>query len=200
MSTATVTTSVTPATTRSATDLLSRAGEGDPRAWEEIIRRYSATVFARVRSFRLQDADALDAVQMTWLRLAENCHRIRSPERLGGWLATTATRECIRILRHGKRTTAGLSETTAEHLVDSSAGPEQRVIDAETTQTLRSFVAELAPRQRNLLRTLFTEDPPSYAELVLRTGIPAGSIGPTRARALQHLQRMLTDHGLGPAA
>jgi hypothetical protein len=27
---------------------------------------------------------------MTWLRLAENTHRIQFPERLGGWLATTA--------------------------------------------------------------------------------------------------------------
>ncbi|MDQ4020382.1 MAG: hypothetical protein M3257_01845 [Actinomycetota bacterium] len=55
-----------------------------------------------MRSFRLQEADALDAVQMTWLRLAENAHRVQFPEKLGGWLATTARRECLRIQRQAK--------------------------------------------------------------------------------------------------
>jgi hypothetical protein len=32
----------------------------------------------------LQDADARDAVQTTWLRLAENAHQVQFPERLGG--------------------------------------------------------------------------------------------------------------------
>jgi len=36
-------------------------------------------VIAKIRTFRLQDADALDAAQMTWLRLAENIHRIQHP-------------------------------------------------------------------------------------------------------------------------
>ncbi|HEY2724704.1 MAG TPA: hypothetical protein VGI84_08460, partial [Pseudonocardiaceae bacterium] len=41
--------------------LLTRVSQNDPAAWEEIIRRYSGVVFAKIRSFRLQDADALDA-------------------------------------------------------------------------------------------------------------------------------------------
>ncbi len=66
--------------------------------------RYGGLVMARVRSYRLQPTDALDAVQMTWLRLAENLYQIRFPERLGGWLVTTAGRECLRILRQSNRT------------------------------------------------------------------------------------------------
>ena len=80
--------------TSSVADLLSRIGDGEPAAWDEIYRQHKQLVYATVRSFRLQEADALDAVQMTWLRLAENAHRIRFPERLGGWLATTARHEC----------------------------------------------------------------------------------------------------------
>ena len=93
--------------TPSSTDigeLLARAARRDPLAWEEILRRYSGLVWARVRSCRLQDADVVDAVQMTWLRLAENCDRIEHPDRLGGWLTTTAYRECLRILRPTRQT------------------------------------------------------------------------------------------------
>ena len=46
------------------------------------------------------------------------------------------------------------------------------------------------PAQRRDLLLLLTEDPPlSYAEISRRSGIPVGSIGPTRARALQQLRR-----------
>jgi DNA-directed RNA polymerase specialized sigma24 family protein len=50
-------------------------------------------------------------------------------------------------------------------------------------------------------------DPPAtYAEISDRLGIPVGSIGPTRGRALEVLRRMLTrpddddDPGSGDAA
>jgi hypothetical protein len=89
-----------PCTATSIAELLLRAGAGDLSALDEIVRRYSGVVLATVRSFRLQNADADAAVQMTWLRLGQNWHRIQRPERLGGWLATTARRECLRILRH----------------------------------------------------------------------------------------------------
>jgi RNA polymerase sigma factor (sigma-70 family) len=75
MTTATI--SDVPAdSTDSAADLLQRISDRDPAAWNEIIHRYGKLVSATVRSFRLQETDALDAMQMTWLRLAENAHRV----------------------------------------------------------------------------------------------------------------------------
>lgn len=178
-------------------ELVHRAAHGDPAAWQKIMRRYSGLVAAKVRSFRLQDADTLDAIQTTWLRLAENIHRLEHPERLGGWLATTAARECLRILRHTQRTL-----TMADDLIDAriepSASPEHHVINAHTAQTLRTLIAQLPPRRRRLLRALFTDHPLSYAELSRTADIPPGSIGPTRNRALRQLRQMLHDHELLP--
>ncbi len=188
-----------PGTTMSTAELLLAAGEGNASAWEEIVRRYGRLVSTSVRSFGLQDADALDAVQMTWLRLAENCHRIQFPERLAGWLATTASRECLRILRQAKHT-ANAAETVAENIVDPSVGPEERAVNADTARVLGNLVAELPPSKRTLVRALFAEVPQPYDEVARNTGIPIGSIGPTRARALQQLRRMLDERGLGPGA
>ncbi|MGH3853502.1 MAG: RNA polymerase sigma factor [Pseudonocardiaceae bacterium] len=185
-------------TTESVAELLPRISEGNPAAWEEIVARYGTLVSATVRSFRLQDADALDAVQTTWLRLAENAHRVQFPERLGGWLTTTARRECLHILR---QTTPAphLSATTPDTVADPSAGPEQRVIDADTARTLGKLLATLSPHRRTLLRALLTDDPRPYADIARATGIPRGSIGPTRARALRQLRHTIEQHGLGPA-
>lgn len=180
---------------RSITDLLRQAGDGDQAAWEEIVQRYRTLIVAKVRSFQLQDADAHDAVQMTWLRLAENYHQIQSPEHLGGWLATAAIRECLRILRHATPR-PDRTYTTVENAVDRSVGPEQHVIDMDTAQRLRNLVSELPPRKQTLLRALFADEPPPYAELARITGIPPGSIGPTRARALEQLRQKLDEHQL----
>ena len=118
------------------------------------------------------------------------------PERLGGWLATTARRECLRIL-HQANSTPNLRPDT---VADRSIGPEQRVIDADTTRTLWHFVAELAPRRQSLLQALFTDHPQPYDEVARTAGIPRGTIGLTRARTLRQLRVKLNDRGLGPDA
>ncbi|MBV8992112.1 MAG: sigma-70 family RNA polymerase sigma factor [Pseudonocardiales bacterium] len=69
-------------------DLLLRVGDGDRSAWEEIVGQYGGLVSATVRAFQLQDADALDATQTTWLHLAEHWRNI--PTRFAirnGWAA-----------------------------------------------------------------------------------------------------------------
>ena len=85
--------------TDDAAQVLLGISKGNPAAWDEVLLRYSKVVSATVRSFGLQESDTLDAIQTTWLRLAENVDQVQYPERLGGWLATTARRECLRILR-----------------------------------------------------------------------------------------------------
>jgi RNA polymerase sigma factor (sigma-70 family) len=185
--------------TGSVADLLRRVSDGERAAWEEVQHRYGHLVSATVQSFRLQDADALDAIQMTWLRLTENAHRIHNPERLAGWLATTARRECLGILRCAKRAPV-LVDAAADTVADPSVGPEQQVIDADTARTLRKLVEELSPRQRTLLRLLFTDGPRPYTEIARAADIPPGGIGPTRARALRQLRRRLDEHGLGLGA
>jgi RNA polymerase sigma factor (sigma-70 family) len=177
--------------TSNVADLLARASDG-----EQVVSQYSNLVSATVRSFRLQDADALDAIQTTWLRLTENTHRVLWPERLGGWLATTARHECLRILRHAKPTQE-LTETLADTLADPAPSPEQHAIETDTARTLWNLVAELSPRQRTLLRALFTDHPRPYTEVAQTAGIPPGAIGPTRARALLQLRDRLNERGLG---
>ena len=198
MTTATI--SYVPAdATDNVADLLRGIGDGDPAAWDEILRRYGKLVSTTVRSFRLQEADALDAMQMTWLRLAENADRVQFPDRLAGWLATTARRECLHILRQGKLR-PNFTDETRETVSDPSAGPEQHAIDLDTTRTLRKLINELSPRRRSLIRMLFTDDRCSYAEVARAAGISLGGVGPTRTRALRQLRVKIDEHEVGPGA
>lgn len=181
-------------------ELLEGVRRGDSAAWEEVIRRYRNIVFATLRSFRLQEADVLDAVQMTWLRLAENVHQVQHPERLAGWLSTTARREALQILRQQARLTLTPADAPLDRVADPGGGPEQWVIDGDTANRLWSLVAKLSPPRRTLLRDLFADTPRPYGEVARSAGIPVGGIGPTRARALRQLRRWVDENELNPQA
>jgi hypothetical protein len=49
---------------------------------------------------------------------------------------------------------------------------------------------------RRLLRVLMADPPPSYAEVAVALDMPIGSIGPTRARCLANLRRLVADADL----
>lgn len=171
------------------TDLLAAAAARVPGAWTELVRRYTPLLRSRIAGFRLQEADALDVAQATWLRLAENVHRIHTPEHLGGWLATVVSRECIRVLRVGSRSVP--AEEPVAAAVDPRPGPEQIAVDADVHAALRTALDALPARRRALMDALFTDDRRPYTEIALDLGMAVGSLGPTRARTLQDLRRRL---------
>src|SRR5947199_10585188 len=104
-------------------ELVRAAAAGDQAAWNELVERYQGLVWATARSFRLSRADAADVAQTTWLRLVENLDRIRDPERLGSWLATTARRESLRHIRlHGRELASGEAD-----VFEGPAGDELEV-------------------------------------------------------------------------
>jgi RNA polymerase sigma factor (sigma-70 family) len=171
--------------------LLQSAGGGDERAWTEIVQRYRGLVGAVVRSYRLQDADAHDAEQRTWLRLVEHRDAVRDPQRLGGWLATTASRECLRILRESRAVVTDELDT----MPDPDRTVEDQVVDSDTINRLWTIVAALPPRGRSIMMELFADEPRPYADVARATGIPIGSLGPSRARLIGRVRRSF-DTGL----
>jgi RNA polymerase sigma factor (sigma-70 family) len=166
------------------TELVRAAADGDQSAWDEIVARYAGLVWGVARALHLNEADAADVSQTTWLRLAEHLKGLREPSRLGGWLASTARHEAYRILRRAKHIrTADLD--SVERDVD---GPDGRILREERDAELwRAFGTLSAPCQ-TLLRTLIVDPKPSYAEVSEALGMPVGSIGPRRKRCIQHLR------------
>lgn len=178
-----------PATT---TELLSAAVGGEQGAWEQLVRRFEPVVGAIVTSCRLQEADARDAAQRTWLRMIEHHWQIREAEALGGWLRTTARRECLQIIRE-RQLADPLQPTQTADVPDDTIDIEQGVVDADTLDQLRRLIERLPTHCHQLMSLLFRDDPPPYAELARSMGIPVGSIGPTRARVLSKLRQQFED-------
>ena len=184
--------------TPSTESLVVAAGCGDRDAWNELVNRFASTVWAVARSYRLNGADAADVSQTTWMRLVENLNRIEQPERVGAWLATTARRESLRVLRLSGRQVPTGDEMTVIPDPHSLESPEHRVAVQARADVITQLVDQLPVRSQLLLRLLSADSPLSYKEISESLDMPIGSIGPTRARALDQLKRLAVRAGLDP--
>jgi RNA polymerase sigma factor (sigma-70 family) len=175
--------------------LLAQAAAGDERAWNALVAQHTRLLWSVARSYRLDQADAADVVQTTWLRLLEHLDRIEDPTRLVGWLVTTARRECLRVLRRSGRERLIVDEDAAMEVVDDDDPVETRLITNERNATLWRAFRRLPERCQRLLR-IAVAVPQAYDEVSSALGMPVGSIGPTRARCLVQLRKLLAGSGL----
>jgi RNA polymerase sigma factor (sigma-70 family) len=169
--------------------LIRAAADGDQAAWNAIVDRFQGLVWSTARAHRLSHADAAEVAQTTWLRLVENLGRIREPEKLAGWLATTARRESLRLIRVNGRELPNEDIEIFESPTDER--PELALLTEERDATLwRAFTA-LSERCQGLLRLLVSEEEPSYETISAALDMPIGAIGPTRMRCLEKLRAAL---------
>lgn len=185
-----------PITAEAAGVLLERIRAGDQAAWSELVDSYMGLVWGIARNHRLNQGDAADVAQTTWLRLIENLDRIQDPARIGAWLATTARRECLRLLRLSGRQLLVDDERQLDGKNPEALPVDALMISAEEAALMRLALDRLPPRCQHLLRLLMVEDPPSYEELSAALDMPVGSIGPTRGRCLEKLRALVLAEGL----
>lgn len=178
--------------------LVPAAREGDHHAWNAIVDRFLPLVNALIRGYRLSEADGDDVSQTVWLRLVEHLGALREPDALPGWIRTTTRNECLRLLNaRGRVRPVDPQDHGGLDAVEDDIADDD-LLAAERRHLLREALAELPEGRRELLLLLLADPPVGYEQISERLGIPIGSIGPTRARALDQLRRTRALRGLGP--
>lgn len=172
-------------------ELVRRIRNGDGSAWRELVDHYEPLLRRLARQYRLSGQDMDDAIQLTWLRCLEHIDQITHADRLRGWLATVCRRESIRLVTKGRREVA-LGGQSVTRLVDQ--GQEERDPGAEMARRdahdrLSRAITALPEKQRLVLIELLNEENRGYLDLSRRLGLPVGSIGPTRQRAIARLRQ-----------
>jgi RNA polymerase sigma factor (sigma-70 family) len=170
-------------------ELVHAALDGDERAWQALVDRLKGVAWKVINGFRLSDDDRKDAFASTFFRLYDRLHTVRNPERLPGWVATTARNEANTIVRKQRRTTPvgefdDFRAVPAELAVD-----DERLAGTELSEALWRAFAELPPEHQALLRLVCADPPLGYEEISRLLDMPHGSIGPTRQRTLERLRR-----------
>ena len=168
--------------------LVDAARAGDAAAWDALVDRYLPLVTAVIRRLRLSPADADDVNQTVWLRLVEHLDGLREPRALPGWLATTARNEGPAADQAPRPRPARRPRRRAFDAAEDAHPTGEALVQDLQSHALREAMLELPEKRRELLLLLLADPPLSYDEISARLGIPRGSIGPTRARALEQLR------------
>ncbi len=171
-------------------ELVAGIRAGDEWAWRAMTEQYQPLLRWLARRCGLSAEDADDAVQFTWLRCLERIDQLSDTSRLNGWLATICRRECIRLATKARREVL-LSEADMARLIDDSCAERDPCTEAalrDQHDRLYHAIMALPGRQRVVLVELLKRGDQSYLDLSRRLGLPIGSIGPTRQRAVTRLR------------
>ena len=179
-------------------DLVAACLKGNSAAWETLLARYQRLIYSIPIRRGFSSVDAADVFQSVCVLMLEKLASLREHDKISSWLITTTTRECWRISAKWRRESPPdnrnpddqrdkLTEipSPAPLAFENSAALEQQ-------QILREALETLPERCQRLISLLFYDtDSPSYVEIARRLKMPVASVGPTRARCLEKLKKVL---------
>lgn len=171
-------------------DAIRRHRAGDRKAMTDLVLIVSPWLHAFARGFGLSQCSAEDVAQATLLALVCHVDRIRNPDAGLAWLAVTARHEAIKVAR-AERAVELVADIGAEEAYPSASGPEAITMERLRRKLLWRHVAVLPARGQLILHEIAHGDRPDYAGISGRSGMPLGSIGPTRKRSLARVRRLL---------
>lgn len=164
-------------------ELIERCLKGDQTAWKDLVLRYQRLVYSIARVFCSNTEDVSDVFQQVWLELYQQLADVRNIEALPAWLMTVTRRRSYAVLhaRYG-------SEPLENDIPDNS----EKLVQVEREHSIERALDQLPDRCRRLIDLLyFDASEPSYAQIATALGMPEASIGPTRARCLDKLRKLL---------
>jgi len=184
--------------TKTDPELVEECLNGEAASWEALVFRYQRLIYSIPVKLGFSQDDAADVFQSICLKLVEKLETLRDHNKLGSWLITATTRECWRKSTLSRREVLGpvpagdLHEDDIATLSAEDLLPIETQVILEQQQVVREAIAQLPERCRKLITMLFYEkDELSYADIARLMKMPVASVGPTRARCLQKLKKLL---------
>lgn len=149
--------------------LVRAARSGDVDAFEELVRRYQASVYRVALRILGSSADAQDAAQETFVRAWRAFPHFRQDSTISTWLYRIVTRRALDKIA-ARRTTETLGDVELQSGLDPAHTAEQR----ERLRAVTRAIGSLPPGQRAAL-VLREFEGLSYQEIaaILGASLPA---------------------------
>jgi RNA polymerase sigma factor (sigma-70 family) len=169
---------------KSDDELIKGCLQGDQQSWDELIDKYQRLIYSVAHAFCRSREDEADIFQQVCLQLYQRLPELRDREALPAWLITV-TRRRIAALYRSPKTFVPLDEQYPD--------AESQIRRIENEHLVERAMLDLSERCRLLLDLLYRQPGKlSYAAIGRRVGMPVSSIGPTRARCLEKLRKLLS--------
>ena len=169
--------------------LVDAATQGDTAAFEALVRKYQARIFATVRRYSRRDSEVEDIVQDIFLKVHQKLGTYRKDAPFEHWLMRLAVRTCYDALRAHRRNRetnfSDMSDTEEDWLERFRANPESASEDADAARLLVQRVLDQMPPGAKMVITLLEIEEKSVKEIAALTGwsVPLVKVRAFRARA-----------------
>lgn len=178
-----------------------KSGDGD--AYEVLIARFSADVYAMLYRLTGDREEAGDLTQETFLSVFRSIRSFRGDSALKTWLFKIAINHSRNTFRRWKRKfrgkTVSLDDMVGNSdlhysaiIADESISPEQAVLNNEREQELKTALTKLKAVYREVV-ILCDIEGLKYEEIAVALDINIGTVKSRLARGRDELRRQLND-------
>ncbi len=179
------------------TELLRGAREGDANAFDALIRRHDRFLYRVARSILLDDYDAEDVVQETFIKAFKRLMDFRGEASLSTWLTRIALNEAL-ARKRSQRTTVELEALQQPAQIEPSAmiAPAQDPEVTAAQHQIRRLLERAIDGLPDSLRTVFVMrdvEELSTAEAARLLGLGEPTVKTRLHRARRMLRQILGD-------
>jgi RNA polymerase sigma-70 factor (ECF subfamily) len=176
-----------PLSDRSDEDLLALFRQGQPEAFEVLVRRYHRELYGYLRRYLGSDSLADDVFQNTFVQLYKKAGKYEAGRPVRPWLYTIATNQAIDALRrNGRHQTLSLDQNRedqengevrrlADLLETRQPGPLEAAEGEENRRRVRAAVDGLPEFLRQVVVLAYYQGL-KYREIADILGIPVGTV------------------------
>jgi RNA polymerase sigma-70 factor (ECF subfamily) len=183
-----------PETRASDVELIHRVQSGETEAFDELMKRYAASIYKVTYSLTRNHADADDLSQETFIRAYRAISRFDEHYQFYTWVRRIAVNLCFNQLKRNKKfrfvpLPMGDGEAEAVDIAD----PQPQAADSGLRRDLDQALTKLPADQRAVF-VLRVDEEMSYVEISQALGIPVGTVMSRLNRAREKLRELLQEY------
>lgn len=175
-------------------DVIGRAQQGDPAAFDELVDRFSPRLFGLLYRLSGSHHDAEDLLQEVFLRVVRTIDDYRHQGRFEAWLyriALNLARDRVRRRQRRGATAGGTMDwISLDGCPASHPPPDQPLELAEQVDRLQQALERLLPAEREVIMLRHFSDM-SFREIADTMGTPIGTALARSHRALARLRQLM---------
>jgi RNA polymerase sigma factor (sigma-70 family) len=185
------------ANARNDFNLVSKAKDGDQKAYAEIMQRYKDSIYFMALKMVNNKDDAMDLTVETFGKAFENIEKYKPEYAFSTWLFRIATNNSIDFIRKKRLNVVSLDtlyedEGEDKYLQVRADGfnPEEISIRKQESEKLKNLIEQLPLRYRTLIVLRYYEEL-SYEEIAQQIDIPLGTVKAQLFRARDLMANIL---------
>jgi RNA polymerase sigma factor (sigma-70 family) len=184
--------------TRDDLELVKRAADKDPKAYEKLLKKYRKSVYYMLLKMVNNTDDAEDLTQEAFAKAFNSLHKFDSKYAFSTWLFRIATNNCIDFIRKKRVQTVSI-DTSYENdegdsfsfdIKDPDDNPDELMLRKQRKEYLGMAVEKLPAKYRKLVDLRYFQEL-SYEEVADELELPLGTVKAQLFRARELLAQEL---------